>query len=157
MAEKIIGRHSEKALLEKYYNSGKAEFIAMYGRRRIGKTFLIREYFRNQFSFDMTGVLEGNKNEQMTAFHMALKTYGYKGRKNNTWLDAFFALRQLLEKKLQDGKRWSYSSMNYLVSIHLGQVLFMPWDISGTVGQTGNPKSCSSFVVQLRHGWFAIS
>lgn len=79
MAEKIIGRHSEKALLEKYYNSGKAEFIAMYGRRRIGKTFLIREYFRNQFSFDMTGVLEGNKNEQMTAFHMALKTYGYKG------------------------------------------------------------------------------
>lgn len=105
MAEKIIGRHSEKALLEKYYNSGKAEFIAMYGRRRIGKTFLIREYFRNQFSFDMTGVLEGNKNEQMTAFHMALKTYGYKGRKNNTWLDAFFALRQLLEEKLQDGKR----------------------------------------------------
>jgi len=71
MAEKIIGRHSEKALLEKYYNSGKAEFIAMYGRRRIGKTFLIRQYFRNQFSFDMTGVLEGNKNEQMTAFHMA--------------------------------------------------------------------------------------
>ena len=71
MAEKIIGRHSEKALLEKYYNSGKAEFIAMYGRRRIGNTFLIRQYFRNQFSFDMTGVLEGNKNEQMTAFHMA--------------------------------------------------------------------------------------
>lgn len=105
MAEKIIGRHSEKALLEKYYNSGKAEFIAMYGRRRIGKTFLIRQYFRNQFSFDMTGVLEGNKNEQMTAFHMALKTYGYKGKKNNTWLDAFFALRQLLEEKLQDGKR----------------------------------------------------
>ena len=81
MAEKIIGRHSEKALLEKYYNSGKAEFIAMYGRRRIGKTFLIREYFRNQFSFDMTGVLEGNKNEQMTAFHMALKTLATKERR----------------------------------------------------------------------------
>ena len=146
MAEKIIGRHSEKALLEKYYNSGKAEFIAMYGRRRIGKTFLIREYFRNQFSFDMTGVLEGNKNEQMTAFHMALKTYGYKGRKNNSW-----------RKNSKMANDASYSSTNYLVSIHLGQVLFMPWDISGTVGQTGNPKSCSSFVVQLRHGWFAIS
>lgn len=61
MAETIIGRHQEKTLLEKYYNSGKAEFIAMYGRRRIGKTFLIRQYFKNQFSFDMTGVLEGNK------------------------------------------------------------------------------------------------
>ena len=105
MAETIIGRHQEKTLLEKYYNSGKAEFIAMYGRRRIGKTFLIRQYFKNQFSFDMTGVLEGNKNEQITAFHMALKTYGYTGKKNTTWLDAFFALRQLLEPKLQDGKR----------------------------------------------------
>lgn len=40
MAEIIIGRHQEQALLEQYYNSGKDEFIAMYGRRRIGKTFL---------------------------------------------------------------------------------------------------------------------
>lgn len=105
MAEKIVGRHQELNLLSQYFHSGKAEFIAMYGRRRVGKTFLIRQYFKNQFSFDMTGVLEGNKHEQMTAFHMALKTYGYKGRKNQTWLDAFFALRQLLENKLQDGKR----------------------------------------------------
>ena len=43
MAETIIGRHQEKTLLEQYYNSGKAEFIAMYGRRRQGKTFLIRQ------------------------------------------------------------------------------------------------------------------
>lgn len=77
----------------------------MYGRRRIGKTFLIRQYFNNRFSFDMIGVLEGNKNEQMTAFHMALKSYGYKGKKNQTWLDAFFALRQLLEGEMQERKR----------------------------------------------------
>ena len=70
MAETIIGRRQEQALLERYYNSGKAEFIALYGRRRIGKTFLIRQYFRNQFSFDMTGVLEGNKNEQITYYRM---------------------------------------------------------------------------------------
>lgn len=105
MAEIIIGRHQEQALLEQYYNSGRAEFIAMYGRRRIGKTFLIRQYFKNQFDFDMTGVLEGNKAEQIAAFHMAMKSYGYKGKKNQTWLDAFFALRQLLESKMQKGKR----------------------------------------------------
>lgn len=105
MAEKVIGRHSEIQALQKYYNSGKAEFVAMYGRRRVGKTFLIRQYFQNKFTFDMTGVLEGNKSEQMSAFHAALKLYGYNGKKNTTWLDAFFALRQLLEEKLEEGKR----------------------------------------------------
>lgn len=99
MAEIIIGRHQEQALLEQYYNSGKAEFIVMYGRRRIGKTFLIRQYFKNQFDFDMTGVLEGNKAEQIAAFHMAMKSYGYKGKKNQTWLDAFFALRHQTKKE----------------------------------------------------------
>jgi uncharacterized protein len=105
MAEKIIGRQKEMALLGKYYNSGKAEFIAMYGRRRVGKTFLIRQYFKNQFAFDMTGVLEGSKAEQMSAFHMAIKSYGYEGKKNTTWLDAFFALRQLMEEKVNSQDR----------------------------------------------------
>ena len=44
MAETIIGRHQEKTLLEKYYNSGKAEFIAMYGRRRIKTADNVRKY-----------------------------------------------------------------------------------------------------------------
>jgi AAA+ ATPase superfamily predicted ATPase len=77
----------------------------VYGRRRVGKTFFIRQHFKNQFAFDMTGVMEGNKSEQMTAFHTALKTYGYKGKKNLNWIDAFFALRQLLESKIESGKR----------------------------------------------------
>ena len=61
MANEIVGRRKELELLEKYYNSGKAEFVALYGRRRVGKTFLIRQRFRNEFAFDMTGVLEGSK------------------------------------------------------------------------------------------------
>ena len=105
MIENIIGRKKELELLDKYYNSGKAEFIALYGRRRVGKTFLIRQRFHNEFTFDMTGVMEGTKAEQMTAFHAALKESGYKGKKNTTWLDAFFALRDLLEKKIEPGKR----------------------------------------------------
>ncbi len=67
MTENIIGRKKELELLDKYYNSGKAEFIALYGRRRVGKTFLIRQKFRNNFTFDMTGVMEGTKAEQITA------------------------------------------------------------------------------------------
>ena len=105
MGQVIVGRKNEIAQIEQYYKSGKAEFIAVYGRRRVGKTFLIRQYFKNRFAFDMTGVMEGSKAEQMTAFHTALKTYGYKGPKNQNWIDAFFALRQLLESKIEEGKR----------------------------------------------------
>lgn len=105
MRQVIVGRKKEIAQIDQYYKSGKAEFIAVYGRRRVGKTFLVRQYFKNQFAFDMTGVMEGSKAEQMTAFHTALKAYGYKGTKNQNWIDAFFALRQLLESRIEEGKR----------------------------------------------------
>lgn len=105
MGQTIVGRRKELSLINQYFNSGKAEFIAVYGRRRVGKTFLIRQHFRNQFAFDMTGIMEGTKSEQMTAFHTALKTYGYTGKKNTNWIDAFFALRQVLESRIEEGKR----------------------------------------------------
>lgn len=105
MGQTIVGRKKELSLINQYFNSGKAEFIAVYGRRRVGKTFLIRQHFRNQFAFDMTGIMEGTKSEQMTAFHSALKTYGYTGKKNTNWIDAFFALRQVLESRIEEGKR----------------------------------------------------
>lgn len=44
----IIGRRKEQKLLDKAYNSREAEFIAIYGQRRVGKTFLIREFFTNK-------------------------------------------------------------------------------------------------------------
>ena len=47
----IIGREREQYLFAQYVESGKPEFIAVFGRRRVGKTFLIREYFKHQFSF----------------------------------------------------------------------------------------------------------
>lgn len=105
MGQTIVGRKKELSLINQYFNSGKAEFIAVYGRRRVGKTFLIRQHFRNQFAFDMTGIMEGTKSEQMTAFHTALKTYGYTGKRNTNWIDAFFALRQVLESRIEEGKR----------------------------------------------------
>ena len=64
MQNSIIGRKEEIALLEKYISSNHSEFIAVYGRRRVGKTFLIRKYFQNRFAFDMTGIIEGKKTEE---------------------------------------------------------------------------------------------
>ena len=55
MEQVIVGRKKELAQIERYYHSGKAEFVAVYGRRRVGKTFLIRQYFKNRFAFDMFG------------------------------------------------------------------------------------------------------
>ena len=77
MTANIVGREFEIAQLNKYYDSGKAEFLALYGRRRVGKTFLMRQYFKNDFAFDMTGVLEGTRSEQVADFQAALKSYGF--------------------------------------------------------------------------------
>lgn len=87
-------------MLERYVASGRAEFIAVYGRRRVGKTFLIRQLFRESFAFDVIGIIEGKRSEQMAVFAQALRQAGYKGSKPTTWLDAFFALRQVLEQKV---------------------------------------------------------
>lgn len=104
MYNSIVGREEEIRLLEQYVNSGRAEFIAIYGRRRVGKTFLVRQFFHNQFAFDMTGIIEGKKTEQMTAFNDALRVYGRRGPKIRTWLDAFFALRDLLKETITPDK-----------------------------------------------------
>ena len=50
----IIGRFEEKLVLERLKMSDRSEFLALFGRRRIGKTFLVREYFKNQFAFYLT-------------------------------------------------------------------------------------------------------
>lgn len=55
--ESIIGREAEIKRLTAAVNSPRPEFIALYGRRRVGKTFLINQMFKKQYAFKMTGVL----------------------------------------------------------------------------------------------------
>jgi len=99
LMEKIIGRENEFGKLTDYMVSGKSEFIALYGRRRVGKTFLIRSFFKDQFDFYATGVIEGSRETEMEAFHNALVRYGYKGDKATSWIEAFTQLAELLERK----------------------------------------------------------
>lgn len=99
----IIGRHNEMSELYKYIESDKAEFIAIYGRRRVGKTFLVREMFKNEFAFEVSGTIGGKKSEQMFNFIQALRRYGYDGMEApTTWNAAFALLQQLLEKKAEN-------------------------------------------------------
>ena len=55
-----------------YIESNRSEFIAIYGRRRIGKTFLVTETLGDRLDFDMTGVINGDSAMQLTSFALSL-------------------------------------------------------------------------------------
>ena len=65
MKNSIIGRTEECERLEQYIQSEQSEFIVIFGRRRIGKTFLIRELFENRFTFRLTGMENASNDEQL--------------------------------------------------------------------------------------------
>ncbi len=101
---KLIAREQEIGLLTQYAASNHSEFVALYGRRRVGKTFLIRNHFKDQFAFFVTGIIDGSKKEQLTVFHQALKKYGHKEQQANNWLEAFEQLSNLLQQKNRSTK-----------------------------------------------------
>ena len=69
---KIIGRKEEQKELQRLYESYNPEFVAVYGRRRVGKTFLIREMFKDESIFYASGILEGDVSSQLDSFNRAL-------------------------------------------------------------------------------------
>lgn len=106
MKEQLVGRQKEIGLLDKYFLSDKAEFVALYGRRRVGKTFLINQVFKNKFTFSMTGIMDGDKNAQLFAFSDAMDRYGNPLEKHpDNWYDAFQELRRFLSTKITKSKR----------------------------------------------------
>ena len=74
----IIGRERERRILAVCEFSGKPEFIAIYGRRRVGKTYLVSEHFGNKFAFSITGISGGSTKEQLREFRRSLMKY-YQG------------------------------------------------------------------------------
>jgi len=97
---KIIGRKTEQANLKTLYESNSSEFLLLYGRRRVGKTYLVREFFRNHFDFYVTGIANGSRQEQLLNFHTTFCKYDEKlGMKiPENWFEAFHSLEKLLEK-----------------------------------------------------------
>lgn len=97
----IIGRSKERQRLEALYNSDGAEFLVVYGRRRVGKTYLVRRHFENRFAFVTTGLYKKSKEVQLTQFAMALSEYFETDMPAlGTWMEAF----AMLKKCLQDSK-----------------------------------------------------
>lgn len=96
----ILGRNKEQKQLDRAVQSNKPEFLVVYGRRRIGKTYLIKNYFKDEFSFYTSGVDKLKTKEEIKVFYNALKMYGCNEKSiPNDWFEAFDLLRNLLESK----------------------------------------------------------
>ena len=132
LMDKLIGRHKEQALLRACMKSGRSEFVVVYGRRRIGKTFLVRRFFSDTYDFAFVGRHEMSREMQLAEFAKALQHYSgaalAPGVKD--WTAAFDALRLLLTSTKKKDKK----------VIFLDE---MPW--------MDTPKS--DFVVALENFW----
>jgi len=101
----LIGREKEQALLHGLLKSDKSEFVALYGRRRVGKTFLVRETFNYSFAFQHTGILDAPLSEQLSEFRESLYAAGLsKSPKPKKWSEAFRLLQHLLSG-MPEGKK----------------------------------------------------
>ena len=94
---KIIGRKLEQNLLAEYCETAKSELIAIYGRRRVGKTYLVKQFFDNNFDFCFTGSFETPRITQLKLFKNELERYSHrKWQKPKDWDEAFNQLRDYL-------------------------------------------------------------
>ena len=111
----MIGRIAEKARLLKYAESDESEFVAVYGRRRVGKTYLIRQTFQDRFSFQHTGIARGRTKEQLGAFGDSLREWGsdFKGAPRD-WFEAFNLLKAVIVKSAQKRKVVFLDELSYL-------------------------------------------
>lgn len=100
---KIIGRVEEQQILDQILKSKRAEFLALYGRRRVGKTFLIRNFFEQSADvfFHITGIQKGTMEEQLRQFAIQIGITFYNGvtlAPSKSWFDAFDNIRKAIEQ-----------------------------------------------------------
>ena len=94
----MIGRIDEQRRLREAFESESSEFVAVSGRRRVGKTFLVREQFHYKFTFQHTGLARKSTREQLQSFQLSLRRQGYtKAPLPGNWIEAFDMLKDLIE------------------------------------------------------------
>ena len=117
----IIGRKTEIKELTDYYNSGRPELVILYGRRRVGKTFLVREYFKNKFAFSFTGSINTSNKTNLSNFDRAIVKYGGNVSAASTnWSDAFHTLTDLLSQSPGERKIVFIDEMPWLDTARSG-------------------------------------
>jgi len=99
-----IGREADTEELMTLYRSKRPEFVAVYGRRRVGKTYLIKNVFKDKMAFYHTGLspfdeeIDSKLQDQLKSFYNSLIRYGMEPvAPPKNWIDAFFMLENLLD------------------------------------------------------------
>ena len=102
----VIGREREMAELQQSLESDRSEFVIVYGRRRVGKTYLVDNFFNYEYDFSFVGGHRLTKQKQLRNFAKAIKKYAHLSYqpKYANWDDAFDALEELMEG-LPENKR----------------------------------------------------
>jgi uncharacterized protein len=97
----IIGRNVAKEQLTKVLETKKAEMVALYGRRRVGKTYLIKQFYKDRIAFEISGLPKANKAAQLMNFSMSmqLSKLSINAVTYNTWMDAIMDLIKAIEAK----------------------------------------------------------
>ncbi len=102
----LTGRDEELSVLQKCLESDESEFVVVYGRRRVGKTFLVNEFFGETFDFKVTGLYHQPMATQLKNFEIALREYGLEGdARPADWLDAFALLKNLIAGRDRHGRK----------------------------------------------------
>ena len=94
----MIGRTKEIEELIRLYESDESEFVAVYGRRRVGKTYLVRETFSDRFAFHHTGLPNATKHQQLVHFKESLAAAGARVKTPGNWFEAFRVLREVVAR-----------------------------------------------------------
>lgn len=103
----FVGRKREIIELSRLKESKTAEFVALYGRRRVGKTYLVRTFFQDHFTFYATGLARGNRKEQLLNFHKSLCSYANDesyADPPEDWYAAFDYLKRIISASRQRRK-----------------------------------------------------
>ncbi len=123
----FIGRDEQKAIFKEALNSEKSEFVVVYGRRRVGKTYLIKNVLRNNIDFEMTGIQRGDRGDQLENFSEKLEEFSGDEnlKKPTSWLKAFSQLKKYLSSKNKNKKKILFFDELPWIDTHKSKFLSM--------------------------------
>ena len=128
---KLVGRKEEIKTLQACLISREPEFVAVIGRRRVGKTFLIKQTYRDHIDFELTGLQNSDKREQLQNFIFALRNFFPDfeiAEKPKSWLTAFFLLSRALDEKKKEGRMVVFlDELPWLATKRSGFLMGLGW------------------------------
>ena len=119
----LVGRNKESRILLEAFHAEESQFVAVYGRRRVGKTYLIRQILQEYFVFQHAGMANSPMHVQLQAWRQSLIEAGADVGVIKNWMDAFSALKQLIKNSKQEKKV-------IFLQIHLMDIFFQICNLS---------------------------